>query len=113
MKRCGRRPRQSWDPASIGLPPLLRSRVREPTLKRYQQIVQVFLFWLLKMGVIIHTITDLDGALVHYAHSGAVTKSNFNLTFAAVAFLASRGGRHVAVRTRGIAGLEPLPTSRT
>ena len=81
MVRCG-------DKAAVapGLPLYLRSRVREPTLKRYQHSVQLFLIWAFTRHIVLLSEADLDSALMQYAHSGAVTKSNFNLTLAAVVF---------------------------
>ena len=81
MKRCG-----EATALAAGLPLYLRSRVREPTLKRYQHSVQLFLLWAFRLHVVLLSALDLDLALMHYAHSGEVTKSNFNLTLAAVVF---------------------------
>ena len=81
MERCGETPA-----LAAGLPLYLRSRVREPTLKRYQHSVRLFLLWAFRLHVVLLSAHDLDMALMHYAHSGDVTKSNFNLTLAAVVF---------------------------
>jgi len=68
------------------MPFLLRCRVREATYTRYNTVVVAFLFWVMDRGYVLTTARDLDHALLHYAHSGAVTKSVFTTVIPAVLF---------------------------
>lgn len=98
-------------PHSDGLPFLLRCRVREATYQRYHNVVVPFLVWVMERGYMLSTAPDLDRALVHYAHSGAVTRSVFTTVIAAVLFFLPGLGHNLHCARETLKGwIRFLPT---
>ena len=62
----------------------LLSSLRPATVKSYKAAVRGFMCWVALKGLELHTIDQLDNALVGYMRAAPLTRSTFTILLAAV-----------------------------